>query len=377
MIPFEHLSYWEKTHLFKDLDSLIIGSGITGLSTAIHLKMDNPNQKVLVLERSYLPCGASTKNAGFACIGSPGEILDDLSKEDEAVVFNRLAKRYEGLKYLRKLLGDYAIDFQKLGSYELFNSSEEAYDSCMNSLCYLNQKVEEYTSIANCFTAYSSLSTFGFKHFDKAIHHKAEGQIDTGKMMFSLLKKAQELGVMILNGIEIKEIGKNQLESNWGKIPFKKLAICTNGLTQKLLSSEKISPARAQVIISKPIKNLKFKGIFHFDQGYYYFRNVGNRVLFGGGRNLNFKKEETDSLDTSEEIINHLKEIMKSRLLPNQDFEIEDSWAGTMGIGQSKEVSLKEIKPGVFCCVGLGGMGVALGSLLGKELTELMNQNNF
>ena len=72
------LSYWEKTSLLN-YDVIVVGSGIVGLSTALSIKEKSPGQRVLVLERSILPTGASTKNAGFACIGSLTEILDDLT----------------------------------------------------------------------------------------------------------------------------------------------------------------------------------------------------------------------------------------------------------------------------------------------------------
>ena len=31
------------------------------------------------------------------------------------------------------------------------------------------------------------------------------------------------------------------------------------------------------------MKNLKIKGSFHYEKGYYYFRNIDNRILLGGG----------------------------------------------------------------------------------------------
>ena len=40
------VSYWDKQELLKEIDYVIIGSGITGLSTAIHLKQTQPHQKV-------------------------------------------------------------------------------------------------------------------------------------------------------------------------------------------------------------------------------------------------------------------------------------------------------------------------------------------
>ena len=47
------------------------------------------------------------------------------------------------------------------------------------------------------------------------------------------------------------------------------------------------------MLITKPLENLHFRGTFHLDKGYYYFRNIDQRILFGGGRNLDFETEET------------------------------------------------------------------------------------
>ena len=71
------ISLWEKRSLIS-YDIIIIGAGITGLSTAASLKEKNPKLNILVLERGLLPTGASTKNAGFACFGSLTELRNDL-----------------------------------------------------------------------------------------------------------------------------------------------------------------------------------------------------------------------------------------------------------------------------------------------------------
>ena len=71
-------SYWELNQYFKTYDLIVIGSGIVGLSTAISFLEKRKNATVLILERGVLPSGASTKNAGFACFGSPSELLNDI-----------------------------------------------------------------------------------------------------------------------------------------------------------------------------------------------------------------------------------------------------------------------------------------------------------
>ena len=45
-----------------------------------------------------------------------------------------------------------------------------------------------------------------------------------------------------------------------------------------------------------------------------------------------------------------------------------------MGVGTQKSPIVKEISNSVYCGVRLGGMGVALGSLVGQELADLANQ---
>ena len=75
---------------------------------------------VLILEKGFLPQGASTKNAGFACFGSPTEILDDLKNLNEKEVVSLIKSRWDGLKLLRKNIGDKNIGYKCHGGYELF-----------------------------------------------------------------------------------------------------------------------------------------------------------------------------------------------------------------------------------------------------------------
>ena len=136
---------------------------------------------------------------------------------------------------------------------------------------------------------------------------------------------------------------------------------------------ENVQPARAQVLITKPIKNLAIKGTFHLDKGYYYFRNIHERILFGGGRNLDFETEETTNFGQTKRIQNELEKILKDTILPNTSFEIEHRWSGIMGVGNQKKAIVKQLSNNVFCGIRMGGMGVAIGSLVGKELAQLLD----
>jgi len=369
-----NLSYWEKTEWFSNVDFTIVGSGIVGLNTAIALQKKHPNAKIVVLERGVLPHGASTKNAGFACFGSISEILSDLKSHSEDEVLQLVEKRWKGLELLRSNLGDTRIDFQRHGSFELFSNDNTLFDTCSDQMQEVNKMLQPIFT-EDVFSI--SENRFGFNNVKgNYVFNQFEGQIDTGKMMGALLQLAQSKGVKILNNITVKSFieSATHVEVNLDSdFSFKttKLLIATNGFAKHLLNEE-VEPARAQVLITKPIDNLHIKGTFHFDEGYYYFRNINNRILFGGGRNLDFKSEETTVMKTSELIQNQLENHLKNIILPNALFEIEHRWTGVMGVGAQKKTIVKQVSTNVYCGVRLGGMGVAIGSLIGEELANLV-----
>jgi len=369
-----NFSYWELKNWFTHIDYTIVGSGIVGLHGALALRERFPESKILVLEKGILPQGASTKNAGFACFGSLSEILDDLKSHSEEEVIQLIQKRWNGLQLLRRNLTDAAIDFKPFGGYELFLKDDESgYEECLQKLPFVNEILKPI--FRNDVFA-KEVDRFDFKGIQEyLIFNPYEAQIDTGKMMHALLQKAVTNNIMILNQVEVTSFHEqnNQVEIALGDFSFtsKKLLFATNGFAGKLTDNQ-VKPARAQVLITEPIPNLDIKGTFHLDKGYYYFRNIDDRILFGGGRNLDFEGETTTDLGQTELIQNRLEALLKEVILPNTDFQIAHRWSGIMGLGSSKRPIVEQLSQNVYCGVRLGGMGVAIGSLIGQELADLV-----
>lgn len=372
------LSYWEFDSYFNDVDITIIGSGIVGLSAALNIKLLAPQLKVLILERGMLPSGASTKNAGFACFGSPTELLDDLKNNNEEKVFALVEKRWRGLKRLRDIVSDKNMDYSQCGGYEIFTNTQE-FLMCRDHLNYLNKKLKHIIGIEHVYQMDDvNISRFGFKQVQHMIVNTAEGQIHTGKMMLALTRKVQELGVIILNACSMTQFEPDnhnvsiQIHSGL-RFSTKRLLFAVNGFAKQLLPDCPVIPGRSQVVITHPIPQLKFKGTFHFDKGYYYFRNVGNRVLFGGGRNLDFTGEETCEFGLTPQIQNQLEHHLRERILPGVDFQIQNRWSGIMGLGtKDKTFIVKKLQESVYCALRMGGMGIAVGSLVGEEAARLV-----
>ncbi|MGY0391139.1 NAD(P)/FAD-dependent oxidoreductase [Bizionia sp. KMM 8389] len=370
-----NLSYWEIKSWLSNIDYTIVGSGIVGLNCALQLKQQFPKASILILERGRLPQGASTKNAGFACFGSMSEILDDLQSHTEEEVLQLIHKRIDGLNLLRQNLSDQSIDYQQLGGYELFNKHDtQLYESCLSQQETINEFLWP-NFIAPIFQVKSA--PFGFENIQKQVFFNPfEAQLDTGKMMEALLFKAHQAGIKILNNVEVHGYSELHtgvsLQTSVCSFKTNKLFIATNGFSSQLID-EPVKPARAQVLITKPIENLKIAGTFHIDRGYSYFRNIHNRILLGGGRNIDFKGEQTTDVAYTKSIQNHLENLLEKTILPHTNFEIESRWTGIMGVGSQKKAIVKQLSNNVFCGVRLGGMGVAIGSIIGKELAQLLD----
>ena len=373
------LSFWERESFFKGIDVAIIGSGIVGLNAAISIKKNDPSVKVAVFERGALPEGASTRNAGFACFGSVTELMDDLENSSETEVFSLVEKRFKGLKKLRHRVGDEHLEYLEYGGYEMFKNTPSerlVFEKCADQLSYFNKNLKSITGQNETYII--SKENFNFNAtLPTLIHNTVEGQINVGGMMTRLLEIARSHNILIFNGLKIDKIRDNTegvvlTTSEGWEISTAKLIVATNGFARQLMPELAVTPARNQVLITEPISNLTIKGCFHYDKGYYYFRNVGDRILLGGGRNLDFENEMTDDFATTELIQNNLIQLLTDIILPNKSFKIDTWWSGILGIGNVKKPIIQHVSPNVVVAVRMGGMGVAIGSLVGEEAATLI-----
>lgn len=374
-------SFWETSTFLAQQDFLVVGAGIVGLSTALELKKKCPKAKITILERGILPSGASSKNAGFACFGSISELLQHEAKEGLEAMLKLVRMRYEGLQLLLKNVDPSDVEYSQSGNYEIFTTGQnDLYEKCISNIARINSLLKSELGIENIFsTQDQSISNFGFKAVEHLIFNRAEGQLNSGKLIQSLIKSVHKSDVQILNGFEVSKITSSSqdvlIEAKAGySISGKKLIVTTNAFTRDVLPelTSEIVPGRGQVLVTKPIPKLKVKGCFHLEEGYFYFRNVGDdRVLFGGGRNLDFLGEQTTEFGLTDLIQTKLEQLMRQVILPGNQFEIDSRWSGIMCFGPKIEPIVKQIRPNIFCAVRMSGMGVALGSLIAEQVTAL------
>lgn len=367
------ISIWELETFYRKRDIIIIGAGFTGLWTAISIKEKYPEKSVLIIERNSIPLGASTRNAGFACFGSLTEVIADSQNMGWEKTLDLVKMRFDGLQKIRHYFKSDEIDFELNGGYEILNTEEP-----LSYLEEVNAQLKSITGLAQTYTLkQNKIKDFGLGKSQFLIENPCEGSLHSGKLLQKLTEKCHELKIEFLLGAEVKKIEETSDEvkvylSEDLSVKADVLVYCANAFSSKFLENENVIPARGQILLTEPIENLQLKGTFHYDEGFYYFRNLGNRILLGGGRNQDFKTEETTAFETTAFLQDHLENFLKEVILPNQTFKISLRWSGIMAMGNEKTPIIKQLSERQFCAVRLSGMGVALAPKVGEIIREMV-----
>ena len=359
------LSIWEQAGWVQDPDAVVIGTGIVGMNAALELRSRHPDWHIVMADRSTFG-GASTRNAGFACFGSPSELAEDWTSLGADALQELVEMRWSGLQSLRAMWGDKALSYSPCGAVEVFTDMEE-FGRISAMLPEMNDML---APILGC-SPFQELSATevtnrGIKNACGAISSPLEGALDTAAMVRAMRRRLTQERIEVIYGLQVD--GLEPAQHGWhvhttaGTVDSPRVFVCTNAWASSLLDVD-VMPASNVVVVSQAMPLLKLNSTLHHDRGYVYARQVHGRLLIGGGRHWDC----SDDTERTEKLIHWAKAHIKGA----EDIQIEHHWVGQLGIGAQRMPLVRELKQGLFVGVRLGGMGVAIGTHVGKMLARL------
>ncbi len=372
-------SFWERRGDQLETDLTIIGCGIVGLNAGISYLELNPDAEVLILERGVQPDGASTRNAGFACFGSPGELLDDLKSHPPEEVFALFKRRYRGIQELLKRNEGTEIGLDPCGGYEIITQEFPGEALRPADLEFLNDQIRHVLDIPDYFRfADEELPRHGLKDVTQMVRTDHESLLDPFKLIRGLVRKFISMGGRILWGTrvsgheELADIVRIETELR-GSLSSRNLLYTVNGFAPQLLPDIAVRAARNQVMVLQSDHCPPLRGAYHYHKGYVYFRPVAGGILLGGARHLALEQEFSDQLEFNPGIQHYLLDFADRHLFGGKKFEISDHWIGVMGLGPEKKPILEKISARTGVAVRMGGMGVAIGTGVGHQAALMMS----
>lgn len=361
-------SLWSRPiHSFKyqsQVDVLIVGAGLAGLSTAYWLSEMDPSLKILIIDRSHLGAGASGRNAGFLTIGSAHfhqKLIERWGKE----------KAYEIYQFARKSL-------ELMYEHILSKSSDIRFDHASSLTFLRNENQFSFTDDSRYQFKWKKgpeLSLALAQKFIGAFEHEGECRIVPTDLLSHLKKTLQKRNIQIIENLSAYELIPDGLKTEEFKIKAKQVVLALNGYFSEFSNqfSSLIYPKRAQMLAVELESELNFTSLCYDPEERVYWRKTDSKTLIIGGKRLLDEKGESGNFEKiSPKIQEALEEYLASEL--KVKFKVIKRWSGIMGFTEDELPILSKVQAPLptFVIGGFSGHGMGLGFHSGLEMAKLV-----
>ncbi len=361
-----------------DVDVLVLGGGIAGVSTLWYLlEQGLEGADVALLEAHTIAGRASGRNAGFLLtdLAEPYERLRDFMGEKACRLRNLSLRNQDTLERLGR---DLAIDwkFEKDGVLIVGASdAEEAeYQKSATALKADGFDVD-FVSPKRVSELLGAPNQWG------GLWDPAGGGGNPAAMTRGLAQACSERGARIFESTAALEIFADgdgvAVRTASGIVRAARLVLALNAYAPMLdpSLSEMISPFRGQMLTFPPTGKKVITPIVYRNHGFEYFRqDRAGRFLFGGFRQTAIAEETGFEEDVNPDVQASLEEFARSLYPQLENVEPDSRWAGTMGFSND---GMPFVGPhpgmnGVLLCMGFTGHGFGLATECARICAELV-----
>jgi hypothetical protein len=372
-------SFWlDRTHAVgtKTYDVVIVGAGISGLSTAYWLNKEDPSLKIAVVEKSRLAFGASGRNAGFITCGSVEHFNRMINKHglERATEIWKFSE--ENLRLLRQEIiqeDGASLEFEHKGAFSLA-AQENEYEE-LKGVAKTMQSLGIGTEI---LTGEQVEKRVGAANFVGGIKYLDDASVNPVKLVNRM---RQKVNIDLFEGTEAYGIaethdGTRVLRTDNGSFEAPMILLNLNGFSANIHPwfKDKIYATRAQCLMVESVPRF-MEGPCYANFYLDYFRQIPTgELLIGGFRQLEKETEVGYSEHITDGIQNALHSFVKTHLPQFKNARVTHRWGGIMGFSKDGEPMIGSIPddPQVFFAGGYTGHGIGLAFHTGKRLVDMI-----
>ena len=387
MSPFSQVketTYWTDPHpttknysnkqLPQKTDVLVIGSGYTGVVTALQLKKADVD--VTLIDKGRIGSEASSKNGGMCLSGLSVALYKVKKKFGREKMVRFFQEALESINCVERLVaeGNIDCDFKRNGFLEAaFKPSH--YEGLKEEQEFLAEHLNHTTFLV---PPEKMREEIGSDLYHGGLVEPVSAGVHPARYIAGLIRMADETGVDIHEYVEAQKIyrtgGKFKVYTSRGPILAERVVVGTNGYTTNLTpwQMRRVVPVESFMIateelppeVAKPLVP-NDRMIFDTKRFLYYFRLSpdGKRMLFGGRPKQSWKP----TLDKAKAI---RKDML--RVYPNlEKYAIEYAWFGKVCFTVDRFPIIGE-REGIYYAMGYCGHGVAMASYFGFKLSDMI-----
>jgi gamma-glutamylputrescine oxidase len=353
------------------VDVCVVGGGIAGCSTALHLA--KRGYRVALLEARQIGWGASGRSGGqvipgFAC---------EQSTLDAAVGPADAKKMWdvsvEAIDVLRQLIDRHSIacDWQA-GQIQVGIKSRHR-DSL---LAWQEQLASRYGYTTTRIVERAELeSLVATRRYCAGLHDTNGGHLHPLNYTLGLAAAAAQAGAQIFEHTEATEIVPGQtivIRTTQGEVRASHVVLCGNAHLGPIAPTlhDRIMPVGTYIIATEPLGKARAQQLIRDNSAITdtnfildYFRlSADHRLLFGGRVSYSGR----DAFDTATATRKRLLQVFPQL----NDVRIDYAWGGMLDITMNRAPDFGRIANNIYYLQGFSGHGVALTGIAGKLVAE-------
>jgi glycine/D-amino acid oxidase-like deaminating enzyme len=358
-------------------DVVVVGAGLTGLSTALHLARQGAD--VALLEANTVGWGASGRNGGMATPGLAigfGKALRRYGADRATAMFQAYN---DAIDTVEEVVATEGIDcsFERTGRLTLackpghYNSFERSAEQ-MRSLA--GQEVELIPK--------SRLSEeIGSPYYHGGMVDPLGAAVHVGQLTAGLASAAAGYGASIHEQCRVIELVRREgyvhdVRTDMGTIRAGQVVMATSGYTGSVTPwlRRRIVPIGSFIVVTEPLDEKTVNELLPnrrvaSDSNHllYYFRiTPDNRLLFGGRARFAMSDRASD-LKSGRILQRGMVKVFPQLA----DIRIDYCWGGLVDMTLDQMVHAGE-RDGVFYSVGYSGHGVQMATHMGKVMAQML-----
>ena len=362
-----------------EADVVVIGSGSTGVSTALYLAQEH-GIRALVLEANQVSWGCSSRSGG------QGQNASGRLKRSQWIT------RW-GVDVARRLDAEIRAGFENFR--ELTQRIDcDAFDG---GHLYLAHRADRLTMLAR--EAQLMRETFGYatrmmsaeevrrdycdeREMAGAMFEPEGIGIHPLKLTFGLTERARALGAKVHPGSPVQawrtEGGVHHLRTPGGTVRARRVAVCTGGYTSQALNPllrNRLMPILSNSLVTRPLSDAELAATNFRSETFltdtrtlrFYYRLLPDRRLQIGSRSAVTGADAEDPIHLA-----LLTDAIARKFPPLAGIAIDHSWWGWVDVSHDMMPRIARPDPAqqVWYALGYGGNGVSFSTWAGKRLAE-------
>ena len=354
-----------------EADVCVVGAGLSGCSTAMHLA--ERGFRVVVLEAERIGYGASGRSGGQIIPGWAGgmdKIAAQLGKADAKRIWDY---SIEGIELTRDLIARNQIDCELAWGHmhvalkprqrlELLDMQrEQVEDFGYDKLRFMEREETE--------------SWIASKRYVAGLHDSGAGHLHPLRYTIGVGKAAIAAGASIFEKSAVTDIRYGRtvtVKTAKGSVRAKFVALCANvghvELSDRLAS--KLIGVASYIVATKPLGEPRARALLRDNIAVadlnwiidYYRLSGDHRLLFGGRVSYSGLDPLGTERATRQRMLNVFPQLA--------DTEIDYAWGGMIDITMSRLPNFGRLEPNAYFLQGYSGHGMVATTIAGRILAE-------